>query len=113
VRVVLDSNVLISALIVPTGYPRAVVEAAFVRRYELVSSNHILGEVDRIVRLPRILRQTSRAGSSDAVGYYLNGLRALADIVEPSPSTTGLVRDRIPETTQCLAPPWQAKRSTW
>jgi putative PIN family toxin of toxin-antitoxin system len=48
-RVVLDTNILISALIFPGGAPEAVYRLALERRVDLVTSRSLLAELGRVL----------------------------------------------------------------
>jgi putative PIN family toxin of toxin-antitoxin system len=49
VRVVLDTNILISAFVFPGGAPEAVYRAALEGRFELVTSPPLLAELGRVL----------------------------------------------------------------
>lgn len=53
-RVVLDTNVLLSALISPFGPPDAIYKAWRAARFELVTSSAQLDEVRRVSRYPKL-----------------------------------------------------------
>jgi uncharacterized protein len=63
-RVVLDTNILLSALIASSGIPAKIYEAWKLHRFELISSNHQLDELMRVTRYPtlRPLITASEAG---------------------------------------------------
>lgn len=73
-RVVLDSNVLLSALISPHGAPHRVFEAWQERRFALVTCPTQLDEIRRASRYPKLraILQPHR------VGAMVNALRAAA-----------------------------------
>ena len=73
-RVVLDSNVLLSALISPHGPPHRIYEAWRQRRFQLVTCPTQLDELRRASRYPKFRKilQPHR------VGRMVNGLRAVA-----------------------------------
>lgn len=50
VRAVLDTNVLLSALIFPGGPPDKAFRLAVRRRYALLTSDFILKELERVLR---------------------------------------------------------------
>jgi len=56
VRVVLDTNVLLSGLMFPDGAPGRVVAAWRAARFELVISVHQLAEIGRALAYPKIRR---------------------------------------------------------
>jgi putative PIN family toxin of toxin-antitoxin system len=77
-RAVLDTNVLVSALISPAGVPATVIEAWRDGRFELVSSPALLAELEAVPRRPRIRRY---AGLGDAGVRDLIALIAAAAII--------------------------------
>jgi putative PIN family toxin of toxin-antitoxin system len=80
VRVVLDTNVLIAALISPGGAPARIYEAWKLSRFELLTSAEQLDELGAVTRYPTIrpLITVSEAGR------MINQIRALATLAEPS-----------------------------
>jgi len=56
-RVVLDTNVFVSSLLVKAGLPAQVLDAWRARRYLLVVSPAIIAEVQATLRYPRIQRK--------------------------------------------------------
>lgn len=64
-RVVLDTNVLLSALISPHGAPDAIFRAWRAARFELVTSNTQLDEMRRASRYPKLkaILQPHRVGA--------------------------------------------------
>lgn len=79
-RVVLDTNILLSALINPGGSPARIYEAWKLGRFELLTSAEQLDELGRVTRYPTIrpLVTVSEAGR------MINQIRALATLVAPS-----------------------------
>ena len=53
-RVVLDTNILVSALIAPTGYPAAIYNAWEYDRFTLLTCAEHIAEVGATLRKPRI-----------------------------------------------------------
>jgi putative PIN family toxin of toxin-antitoxin system len=80
VRVVLDTNILLAALISPGGGPARIYEAWKLGRFDLLTSAEQLGELGRVTRYPTVrpLITVSEAGR------MVNQIRALATLVEPS-----------------------------
>jgi len=56
-RAVLDTNVIVSGIISPTGSPRRILIGWRLREFDLVVSPVILDEVARTLLLPRIARR--------------------------------------------------------
>lgn len=80
-RVVLDSNILLSALISPHGPPDRIYRAWRAARFELVTSNTQLEEIRRASRYPKLKAVLQPA----QVGLMINNLqRAL--VLEDLPS---------------------------
>ena len=80
-RVVLDTGVLIAALITKDTPPDRIYRAWRRRRFELVTSQWQLEEFRRVSRYPR-LREFLRPADA---GRMVNGLRTRATIVADSP----------------------------
>jgi putative PIN family toxin of toxin-antitoxin system len=76
VRVVADTNVLVSALIFPGGAPEAVYRLALEGRIELVTSRPLLAELGRVLTA-KFGWDTDR--SEEAVAELIR----VADVVEP------------------------------
>lgn len=78
-RVVLDANQFVSAVLVSHGHPAQILKAWREGRFELVVSPPILAEVRRVLLYPRLQR---KHGWSEAeVDTFLDRLRAAARIV--------------------------------
>jgi uncharacterized protein len=76
-RVVIDTNVLVSALIAPSGIPARVVQ--YVERFQLYTSQEILQELARVVQYGRI-RKRYKLDDATIAGY-LEHLYAASTIV--------------------------------
>lgn len=87
-RVVLDTNVLVSGLVYPGSIPGRIVNAWRHGGLEVVLSHYILDETARV--LPRLSKTGLNAAEiRDLVDSFL----FLANIVEPEPSHEGDLRD--------------------
>jgi hypothetical protein len=80
-RVVLDSNLIISALITGAGVPAQVLEAWRRGRFELVLSEEQLEELRRVTRYARLRPLIS----AQAAGVLINELRAHAQMLADLP----------------------------
>jgi putative PIN family toxin of toxin-antitoxin system len=80
-RVILDTNVLISALIVPRGAPSYLYRCWRKNRFTLISSEEQLEEFRRVTRYPRLERFLDPA----TAGTMVNAVRALAVLTGPLP----------------------------
>lgn len=79
-RVVLDTNVLLSALISPGGAPARIYEAWKLGRFELLTSEGQLAEFARVTRY-RTIRPLITVSEA---GRMINQIRALATLIERS-----------------------------
>ncbi len=70
IRAVVDTNVLVSALISASGYPREIERRWRKDEFTLVISPGIIDEVSRVLRLPRI-HQKYRLAGSDIQAFIL------------------------------------------
>ena len=73
-RVILDTNILISALIVPGGAPSYLYQCWRRNRFTLISSEEQLEEFRRVTRYPRLERFLDPV----TAGTMVNAVRALA-----------------------------------
>jgi hypothetical protein len=80
-RLILDTNVLLSALIRVDSKPYQLVHAWFDRRFELVSGEAQLEEVRRVSRYPQVRRHFAPA----EIGWLVNRIRERAVLVERLP----------------------------
>jgi putative PIN family toxin of toxin-antitoxin system len=72
-RVVLDTNVLISASIAEQGYSAAILQSARQRRILLVISPYIIQEYTGVMHRPHIIRKYQGIeGRVGALAHYLN-----------------------------------------
>ena len=80
-RAVLDVNVLISALLSPSGAPARILAAWERGAFELVASPALIAELERTLSYPKLERLIARAGAEQFVAW----LGAAAEVV-PDPS---------------------------
>lgn len=80
-RVILDTSIVISALIVPHGAPSYLYQCWRRNRFTLVSSQEQLVEFRRVIRYPRLERFLNPV----TAGTMVNEVRALAEIAGPLP----------------------------
>lgn len=77
-RVVLDANQFVSAVLVPVGRPAQILQAWRAGHFELVLSPAILAEVRRVLLYPRLQR---KHGWSEAqIDDFLAGITAAATL---------------------------------
>jgi putative PIN family toxin of toxin-antitoxin system len=90
-RVVLDANVLVSALISARGAPAQIVHLWEQQAFELVLSPPILDELERVLHYPRI--QGKYGLSDEHVGRFLELIRSTATLVEASTALAVIQED--------------------
>ena len=88
-RAVLDVNVLISALLAPTGASAALLRRWLAGEFDLVVSEKLLAELDRAIGYPKV---RSRVSSKEAEAF-IELLRRTATLADDPPSAARLSRD--------------------
>ncbi len=83
-RIILDTNILVSALIVPGGAPDYLYQCWRTGRFALLTSEAQLDEFRRVTRYPRLQRYLPPA----AAGTMVNEIRALAELLDQLPAVT-------------------------
>lgn len=81
-RVVVDANVLVSAVISQAGPPRAIVQAWVEPRFELIASPALLDELGDVLARPRFRRWVS----IEVAPEFVDGLADDAVIVDDPPA---------------------------
>lgn len=88
-RVVLDPNVLVSALISPAGPPREILTAWTQGRFELVASPALLGELRDVLARAKLRRWVSVATAAE----YVDALAEDAVVIDDPAAHPGLSPD--------------------
>ena len=83
-RIVVDTNVLISALLVGTSLPAHLIELWREGRFDLLTASEQLDELMRVTRYPKIRERLSPA----LAGRLINELRDVAITVADLPTVT-------------------------
>jgi len=99
IRAVLDVNVLVSALISPTGTPARILDAWRDELLTVVTSEDILAEFERVVAEPRLSRRYGLTPSR--VARLMRGLRQFAVIPPGALAVHGVASD--PDDDKFLA----------
>ena len=90
-KVVLDTNILFSGIAHAAGTPGRIVRAWLDGRYELVLSEALLAEFERILRYPKIRKLLAAGGISDTdLRDYADMFRMKAQIVTTTDVTLPL-----------------------
>ena len=90
-RIVLDANVLVSALISPKGSPARILRFWEEQRFEVVISKDIIEELGRVLRYPRLRKNYDLA--DEAIEAFLRKAEEQAIVVEPSDEVAAIGAD--------------------
>jgi putative PIN family toxin of toxin-antitoxin system len=77
-RVVLDANQFVSAVLVPVGHPAQILRAWREGRFELALSQSIVAEIHRVLLYPRLRKK--HGWSEEQIDAFLKGLTKTATI---------------------------------
>lgn len=81
-RVILDSNIIVSACLTPEGSPATIVELALLGIFTLCVSEEVLSEYREVLGRPVFSR------SADRIKTLLEGITEIAEIVDPQSRLT-------------------------
>jgi len=81
VRVALDTNILISALLLASGRPAAIYSAWIAGRFTLVTCEEQIGELRAVLQKPALAERIR----PHRAGRLVNELRRVAEMVGPLP----------------------------
>lgn len=90
-KVVLDTNVLISGLMFPVGTPGRIVTAWVEGRFEVALSLDQLAEIGRVLEYPKIRRKLG--WDDDSIELFIKQLYIRAEVVELGTITVAVPRD--------------------
>ena len=93
-RVVLDANVLVSAILSPGGTPVQILTAWRGEQFDLVLSDAILAEIGRVLRYPRIARR--HRWPEERLQAFLDDLAYVA-ILTPGELTLAVITNDPPD----------------
>jgi uncharacterized protein len=79
-KVVLDTNILISAFITPNGEPAQVVKLLQTEDFYLILSADVFKEIERVIQYPKL--RTLYQYTDEQVEAFLEGIRRIAIWVE-------------------------------
>lgn len=91
-RVVIDTNVFVSGLMLPARVPGRILAAAHAGGFEIVLSEPILEEIGTALRYPKVRKRI--ALSDDELDRYVQALRYAADVVDPAGVVVRVPRDK-------------------
>ena len=87
-RVVLDVNVLISALLSGHGPPARLVIAWLDGAFELVISPHLMEELRRALAYPKLRRRVPGSDAAEYLEILARGASLVPDPADPAPFTS-------------------------
>jgi putative PIN family toxin of toxin-antitoxin system len=91
-RVVIDTNVFVSGLMLPTSVPGRILAAGFAGGFEIVLCEAMLQEIGTALRYPKVRKRI--ALSDEELDRYVQALRFMADVVEPAGVAVSVPGDR-------------------
>jgi putative PIN family toxin of toxin-antitoxin system len=91
-RVVIDTNVFVSGLMLPASVPGRILAAAFAGGFQLTLCEPMLEEISTALRYPKVRKRIEL--SDDELDRYVLALRFIADVVEPADVAVQVPGDR-------------------
>jgi putative PIN family toxin of toxin-antitoxin system len=97
IRAVVDTNVLVSALLAPRGAPALVVRAWMHGEFELVVSPRLLDELQRVLAYPKLRRRITAAQANTVLdllgssGEHHDDPTTPAPVASPDPDDDFLI----------------------
>jgi putative PIN family toxin of toxin-antitoxin system len=82
VRVVLDSNIIVSACLTPEGAPATIVELALLGLFTVCLSPEILAEYREVLARPKFSRH------ADRIRILLEGIEEISEMITPQQRLT-------------------------
>jgi putative PIN family toxin of toxin-antitoxin system len=99
VKVVLDTNVLLSGLMAPEGTPGRILAAWYEARFDLAMSIEQLGEIGRVLSYPKIHRRLK--WDEQRIEQYIRQLYIRTEVVDLHSTSVETPRD--PQDAPILA----------
>jgi putative PIN family toxin of toxin-antitoxin system len=92
--VVLDTNVIISALLSPSGPPATIIDHWRAEDLDVVTSPPLLDELERVLHYPRVLKRLR--WTSAEIEEFIQDFQAVATVVEPQ-MTLNVIKQNPPD----------------
>ncbi len=96
-RVVFDTNIVVSAMLSPAGTAADALRLALNRHVQLCASEVIFEEYDEVLRRPKFRRQPQ------GVSALMKAVRAVAELVKPTATLTVSADDADNRFLECAA----------
>ena len=97
-RVVIDTNVFVSGLMIPDSVPGRIVRAWAQSGFTLVTSEPLMAELSEAITYPKIRRRVAR--SDEELAAFYTTIRLMAEVVDPEDVETSVLAD--PDDTVVL-----------
>jgi putative PIN family toxin of toxin-antitoxin system len=94
-RIVFDTNIVVSAMLSPSGTAADALRLAMNRHVQLCASEVILEEYEEVLRRPKFRRPPAVVSAS------LKAIRAVAELVEPAITVTASTDDADNRFLEC------------
>ena len=94
-RIVIDTNVFVSGLMLPASVPGRILAAAHAGAFEIVLCEAILEEISTALRYPKIRKRVLL--SDEELDRYIQALRYVADVVDPAGVVAEVPGDKTDE----------------
>ena len=91
-RVVIDTNVFVSGLMLPASVPGRILAAAIVGGFEIVLCEAMLEDISAALRYPKVRKRV--ALSDNELDRYVQALRFVADVIDPAGVAVQVPKDR-------------------
>lgn len=88
-KVVLDTNILVSALLVKTGIPARIIDR--ITQFEVLCTNDMLAELERVLHYPRLQRKYGL--TEEVITSFVQKVRQASLVVSIEANVGGVVRD--------------------
>jgi len=89
--VVLDTNVIVSALLSPNGTPAEIIRYMEISKITIATSDPLLDELERVLKYPKVAKYI-KASETD-ITLFIKRFRMFADIVKPESSIETVEKD--------------------
>lgn len=90
IKVILDTNVLVSGLISPKSYPAKIIDLWQKRKFTLITSEEILNEYQKVLSYPKIKKVYHL--DKMKIEEYLKGLSIFSQVCKPTKKVS-LIKD--------------------
>jgi len=89
--VVLDTDVIISALLSQNGAPAEVIRYMEAGKITVATSGHLLNELERVLNYSKVAKHIK--ASEEDIGIFIKRFKMFAEIVEPESSFSVVEKD--------------------